>query len=74
MDHLKRDFIGYGATPPDPAWPGGARLAVNFVLNYEEGAEASVPDGDGRGEAGLTESPALEAGPDGRDLAAESMF
>ena len=74
MDHLKRDFIGYGATPPDPAWPGGARLAVNFVLNYEEGAEASITDGDGRGEAGLTESPALEAGPDGRDLAAESMF
>ncbi|MEC9167482.1 MAG: polysaccharide deacetylase family protein, partial [Pseudomonadota bacterium] len=74
MDHLKRDFIGYGDNPPDPAWPGGARLAVNFVLNYEEGAEASITDGDGRGEAGLTESPALEAGPDGRDLAAESMF
>jgi len=34
-----RDFIGYGANPPDPKGPDGARLAVNFVLNYEEGSE-----------------------------------
>ena len=37
-----RDLIGYGASPPDPQWPGGARLAVNFVINYEEGSEPSV--------------------------------
>src|SRR5437588_809423 len=33
-----RDFVGYGEHPPDPQWPDGARLALNFVLNYEEGA------------------------------------
>lgn len=41
-----RDFLGYGPTPPDFHWPNGARLAVNFVVNYEEGAERNVPDGD----------------------------
>lgn len=46
-----RDFLGYGATPPDPAWPGGARVAVSFVVNVEEGAELSVIDGDERNEA-----------------------
>ena len=40
---MDRDLIGYGANPPDPKWPGGARLALNFVLNYEEGSEPSVP-------------------------------
>ena len=42
-----RDLIGYGPNPPDPKWPGGARLAVNFVVNYEEGSEPSVQDGEG---------------------------
>ena len=74
MEDLQRDFIGYGAHPPDPRWPNNARLAINFVINYEEGSEPAVPDGDPQSEAGLTESPLLEAGPDGRDLAAESMF
>ena len=41
-----RDFVGYGRHPPDPKWPGGAHVAVNFVINYEEGGERSVPDGD----------------------------
>src|SRR5262245_53954760 len=67
-----RDMIGYGATPPDPQWPNGARLAVNFVLNYEEGSEASFADGDGYSETGLTESSGQ--GVQGRDLAAESMY
>ena len=52
-----RDLIGYGDTPPDPKWPDGARLAVNFVMNYEEGSEPSVQDGEGFTETGLTESP-----------------
>jgi putative urate catabolism protein len=69
-----RDLIGYGANPPDPGWPAGARLAVNFVLNYEEGSEYSVPDGDGRSEATLTEVGAYDPKIGGRDLAAESMF
>ena len=34
-----RDLVGYGPNPPDPRWPGGARIAVQFVLNLEEGAE-----------------------------------
>lgn len=66
-----RDFVGYGATPPDPRWPGGARLALNLVVNVEEGSEPSVPDGDGVSETGLTEG---GGGLEGRDLAAESMF
>ena len=41
-----RDFVGYGRHPPDPNWPGGAHVAVNFVINFEEGGERSVPDGD----------------------------
>ena len=42
-----RDLIGYGANPPNPKWPKVARIAVNFVMNYEEGSEPSFPDGDG---------------------------
>ena len=54
-----RDLIGYGANPPDPKWPGGARLAVNFVMNYEEGSEPSMQDGEGFSETGLTEAHGL---------------
>ena len=43
---LSRDLIGYGRKPPNPAWPGGARIAVNFVLNYEEGSEYSLLDNE----------------------------
>ncbi|MCB2005895.1 MAG: polysaccharide deacetylase family protein [Rhodoferax sp.] len=46
-----RDFDGYRNHPPAIRWPGGARVAVSFVLNFEEGAEFSVTDGDGRNEA-----------------------
>jgi len=67
-----RDFVGYGANPPQPHWPGDARLALNICLNYEEGGEPSVPDGDAASESGLTEGGAGAF--DGRDLAAESMF
>ena len=42
-----RDLVGYGRTPPDPQWPNGARLALNFVLNIEEGSEYSIENGDG---------------------------
>jgi allantoinase len=70
-----RDLIGYGENPLDPQWPNGARLAVNFVLNYEEGSEPSVQDGEDHTEIGLTEAHGL--GQDfggGRDLAGESLF
>ena len=46
-----RDLIGYGDAPPDPHWPGEAKVAVNFVMNYEEGSEPSVQDGEGYTEA-----------------------
>ena len=49
--NANRDFRGYGAAPPDPAWPGEARLAVSFVVNVEEGAEFAVGAGDERNEA-----------------------
>jgi allantoinase len=71
---VKRDFRGYGANPPDPRWPNGARLAVNFVINYEEGSEPSFALGDGVTETGLTESHGLNQLKSGRDLAAEGMF
>ena len=53
--HYPRDLVGYGRNPPHPQWPGGARIAVQFVLNYEEGAENSVLDGDPASEVFLSE-------------------
>ncbi|HEX4884934.1 MAG TPA: allantoinase PuuE [Casimicrobiaceae bacterium] len=69
-----RDFIGYADRPPQAAWPDGARIAVQFALNYEEGAEASVADGDGRNEAGLAEAVGGRIPPGRRDLAFESLY
>ena len=69
-----RDLIGYGRNPPHPQWPNGARIAVNFVMNYEEGSEYSMMDGDGRSEATLTETMQSPFPPGNRDLAAEGMF
>ncbi len=50
-----RDMVGYGRTPPDPQWTGGARIAVQFVINYEEGGENCVLHGDAASEAFLSE-------------------
>ena len=74
MPEFDRDLVGYADHPPDVTWPNGARLAVNLVLNVEEGAEYSVADGDGRSEAALTEvgQPRVPVGQ--RDLASESMY
>ncbi|MBL8700006.1 MAG: allantoinase PuuE [Alphaproteobacteria bacterium] len=71
---IQRDFVGYGATPPNPKWPGGARLALNFVMNYEEGSEPSIQDGEGFTETGLTEGFGRPQDVKGRDLAGEGMF
>ncbi|MFJ9450601.1 MULTISPECIES: allantoinase PuuE [unclassified Herbaspirillum] len=70
--HLARDFVGYGEHPPHARWPGNARLALNIVINYEEGSEMSFDDGDGVTETGLIEGGS--GGFEGRDLAAESMY
>ena len=50
---MTRDFVGYGAEPPHAGWPGDARIAVNFVINFEEGSELSYPAGDGVSEGGV---------------------
>ena len=50
-----RDLIGYGRTPPHALWPGKARIALQFVLNYEEGAENAVLHGDAGSEQFLSE-------------------
>jgi allantoinase len=69
-----RDLIGYAGNPPDAKWPQGARLALNFVLNYEEGSEPSVQDGEGFTETALTEATSIGPAVKGRDLAGEGMF
>jgi len=66
-----RDFVGYGPTPPIVQWPDGARLVVNLVINYEEGAEYSIPDdgvNDSWGEY------TFQYGPEIRDLGTEMHF
>jgi putative urate catabolism protein len=68
-----RDMIGYGARPPHARWPGGARLAVQFVLNYEEGAESSVLHGDPAAETFLSEIADAEALPM-RHMSMESLY
>ena len=55
VNRYPRDLHGYGANPPDPKWPGGARIAVQFVLNYEEGGENCILHGDAASEAFLSE-------------------
>ncbi len=50
-----RDLVGYGANPPDPKWPNDAKLALNFVLNYEEGGENCLLHGDNESEKLLSE-------------------
>jgi putative urate catabolism protein len=73
MSEYPRDLIGYGRKPPHPRWPGGARIAVQFVLNYEEGAENCVLDGDPASEVFLSEIIGAQAFPM-RHLSMESLY
>ena len=68
-----RDLVGYGRTPPHPQWPGNARIAVQFVLNYEEGGENCVLHGDAGSEQFLSEIVGAAAYPD-RHLSMESIY
>lgn len=68
-----RDLVGYGATPPEACWPGGARVAVQFVINYEEGAENSVLNGDKGSEAFLSDMVGAASHP-ARAMAMESLY
>ncbi|MGH6910612.1 MAG: allantoinase PuuE [Phenylobacterium sp.] len=69
-----RDLIGYGSNPPHADWPGGARIAVQLVLNYEEGGEMSVLHGDGASESFLSDmiSPAPVFG--ARHMSMEQIY
>jgi len=68
-----RDLAGYGRRPPHPQWPNGARIALQFVLNYEEGAENCVLDGDPASEVFLSEIVNAQAFPM-RHLSMESLY
>jgi putative urate catabolism protein len=69
-----RDLIGYGAHPPDPKWPGGARLALSIVMNYEEGGERSVLHGDAESEAFLQEVVGMQPLAGVRNVQVESIY
>ncbi|MEO5764752.1 MAG: allantoinase PuuE [Casimicrobiaceae bacterium] len=72
MDY-PRDLVGYGRDVPSADWPGGARIAVQFVLNYEEGGESSVLHGDAVSEQFLSELIGAQAYP-ARHLSMESIY
>lgn len=72
-DNYPRDLIGYGRTPPHPHWPGQARAALQFVLNYEEGGENSVLHGDPTSETFLSEIIGAAAFP-ARHMSMESLY
>jgi allantoinase len=72
-DNYPRDLIGHGRTPPHPAWPGQARIALQFVLNYEEGSESNVLHGDDASETFLSEIIGAQAFPM-RHLSMESIY
>lgn len=69
----QRDLAGYGQHPPHPRWPGNARIALQFVLNYEEGAERSVLEGDSHAETFLSEITGAQPFP-ARHMSMESLY
>jgi putative urate catabolism protein len=71
---MMRFLIGYGPNPPNPQWPGGAVIAVSIILNYEEGGEYTVQNGDLISELFLTEVPCRPALHGNRDFVAESLY
>ena len=74
MSDYPRDMVGYGERPPVADWPGGARIAVQFVLNYEEGAERSVLHGDEVAEYFLSEMVGAQPVAGARHVAMESLY
>ena len=72
-DSYPRDLAGYGATPPNPKWPENARLALQFVINFEEGAENSVLHGDANSETFLSEIIGAAPYP-ARHMSMESLY
>jgi putative urate catabolism protein len=74
MTRYPRDLRGYGATPPDAGWPGGAKIAVQFVLNYEEGGENNLLHGDAGSEGFLSDIPGAAPWPGQRHWNMESIY
>ncbi len=74
MTRYPRDLRGYGANPPDAAWPGGAKIAVQFVLNYEEGGENNLLHGDAGSEGFLSDIPGAAPWPGQRHWNMESIY
>jgi len=70
----ERDLVGYGGCPPHPRWPGEARVAVQFVLNIEEGAESCILNGDNQSEAYLHELSGRPPRTGERDQSVEGMY
>lgn len=73
-DAYPRDLVGYGAKPPAADWPGGARMALQIVLNFEEGGERCVLHGDDASEAFLSELVGAEPRPGVRHMSMESVY
>ncbi|QFU16137.1 allantoinase PuuE [Microvirga thermotolerans] len=69
-----RDLVGYGRNPPHPRWPDGARIAVQFVVNYEEGGENCILHGDRASEAFLSEIVGAQPWPGQRHMSMESIY
>ena len=74
MTTYPRDMVGYGRRSPDPQWPGGARVAVQFVVNYEEGGESNVLHGDPTSEWLLSDIVGAEPWPGQRHMNMESLY
>lgn len=74
MARYPRDMIGYGENPPDARWPGGARIAISLVLNYEEGGENCILHGDAASEAFLSEIVGAQPWPGQRHWNMESIY
>ncbi len=74
MTRYPRDLRGHGPTPPAANWPGGAKIAVQFVLNFEEGGENNLLHGDAQSEAFLSDIPGATNWPDQRHWNMESMY
>jgi putative urate catabolism protein len=70
----ERDLLGYGSNPPSAGWPGGARLALQFVINYEEGGERSILHGDNESEAFLSDIIGAQAYEGVRHISMESLY
>ena len=74
MNRYQRDMRGYGPRSPDPNWPGGAKIAVQFVINYEEGGENCILHGDAASEAFLSEIVGAAQWPGQRHWNMESIY